>query len=205
MLDRGRNPRPNGIALSKDGSHLFVSNCCQGTHLANCSQGFVNYNIYSLDEHEAHFLDTIEFSVDGPGGRRGCADGFKVHHGTDLIVGSCPSGICVVGTGLNSRRNPAQPERDASSSGDHAEDGKVLARGSGEASAAHAAGYGRGLLARLDIGRKVSNVVFGGDGYLYATGESASGGGHGALMRLPLRASPPLEISGSQISSREEL
>mmetsp|Transcript_14236 Transcript_14236/g.40338 ORF Transcript_14236/g.40338 Transcript_14236/m.40338 type:complete len:550 (-) Transcript_14236:211-1860(-) len=323
VVDRHRNPRPNGIALSPDGSHLYVGNCCQGDHLPNCTQGTVNYNIYKLGrtpEHPARFVRAVTFTVDGGSGRRGCADGFKVHRDTGYIVGSCASGICVVGTGvppvpkqaarevlpkaagrrllalqhaseppleeedeelveeemvvvveqegsgntsegptasntpgpalsrsggftgksaaaaealdsdaLDSADSTAKPPADeyaeaalggggstgrsAAAAAAEAVDshppghavrdnsaGKGGPRKKSAAAAAEADATGRaigeklvgkvGLLARLELRHKVSNVVFGDDGFLYATGESRSGGGGGALLRIPLRQRP---------------
>ena len=100
--------------MSPDGAYLYVSNCCQGDHLLNCTQGTVNYNVYKLGRtpEQARFIRAITFSIEGSSGARGCADGFKVHQTTGYIVGSCASGICIVGTGV-------PPSRQSSPSTSH--------------------------------------------------------------------------------------
>lgn len=283
LLDKHRNPRPNGIAFSPDYSHLYVSNCCQGSHLPGCTQGTVIYNIYRMSRGRPSFLRSIKFEIDGEQGSRGCADGFKVHGATGYIVGSCPTGICIVDAGVRegAARKPkgtrssegmeSQAPRHAGSSlgsanggdafaeqapkveeiestgdsvdkaslpetaegegGKTAEDSQAMTGDSEEGSPSssggmlaeaatispevllqtHAEAPGRppsmkrdaehvALLARLNLGHKVSNVLFADDGFLYATGESAQGGG--ALMRIPLKH-PQSSVSGSV--ARDEL
>ena len=101
LLEGTRHHRPNGIAFSPDFSHLYVSDCCQGSHMSNCTQGDAVYTVYRVQEDGGlSFERSIRFRVEGEAGSRGCADGFKVDPRTGHIVASCPMGICIVGTGV---------------------------------------------------------------------------------------------------------
>ena len=87
--------RPNGLAFLKDRKQLAVSDCCQGAS-PTCPAGAARWNIFDvaragfslkhakLIEHEDHVT-------------AGCADGFKYHSWFDVLVASCPGGVCVVG------------------------------------------------------------------------------------------------------------
>ena len=133
--------RPNGIAVSPDGSMLYVSESCQGNFEATCSQGKVRFNQYSIDLENRSTLPqkigSFMFDVEGVG----ASDGFKIHYPTGLIVSSCPSGLCIV--------KPMKIETPSSNEVD----------------------TGGELLAHIRLGdqpTKVSNLAFGGK-YMYIT------------------------------------
>jgi len=95
LLDSSTS-RPNGLAwIPGSPQKLVVSECCQG-HSPKCPQGLARWKVFELnkDLEKVKFLHNIE--------RRaapeylGCADGFKVHPNSGLIVSSCPQGLCVV-------------------------------------------------------------------------------------------------------------
>ena len=135
--------RPNGIALSSDGTMLYVSESCLGEFESACSQGMVKFHQYSIDLDNRLTLPqkvgSFTFQVEGVG----ASDGFKIHPRTGLIVSSCPSGLCIM--------KPIE----------------IKNNGSTEET------IGGELIAHVRLGdepTKVSNVAFG-DKYMYITGD----------------------------------
>eukprot|EP00873_Tetraselmis_striata_P041314 jgi/Tetstr1/461578/TSEL_006679.t1 len=191
LLDGLRLQRPNGLALSPDGERLFVGECCQGDHLKACQQGTVRYHAYELRPGGggAEHLAEVSFRLEGPSAQAGCADGFKVHPATGLLVGSCASGICVVRVDPASLSGadpaPAARATDAAGGGDDME--KTQAARDPALGGRHEAGKQLGLLARLELSERhpVSNVLLASDGFLYATAQDSSG--DGVLLRIPLQ------------------
>lgn len=149
QLLEGKLERPNGIAFSSDFSHLYVSECCQG-HSETCPKGRARWHVYKVEatnDHDDVILKSLCMVEQQYDDQDGCADGFAVHT-SGLLVASCPNGICVVDV-TSGRCNPEQHN-----------------------------GIGTpGVVDRLDLGSKTSNVAFGG-GYAWITGE--------ALWRIPL-------------------
>lgn len=95
LIDRYH--RPNGIALTPDGTMLYTSQCCQGVL---CEKGHVSWRAYkrrtgkrvpSFTGPPRHVINAT-FPHEPPG----CADGFKLSSNGDFIVSSCPLGVCVV-------------------------------------------------------------------------------------------------------------
>lgn len=90
--------RPNGLAFSADGQHLYVAECCQGSHNATCLQGMHRYVRFNVDE-DGKLSQRSQIEVDlskEKAGDLGCADGFKVDHETGLLISSCAGGVCLI-------------------------------------------------------------------------------------------------------------
>lgn len=137
--------RPNGIAISPDGSMLYVSESCTGDLDRTCFQGMVKFHQYQINLENRtdppKKIGSITFELEGVG----AADGLKIHKYTGLIVSSCPSGLCIV---------------------------KPLEVGNG---APILENSGTRLIAHIKLGdkpTKVSNVAFG-QNYMYLTGEKS--------------------------------
>jgi len=154
--------RPNGVQMGTIHSYggIWVSECCQG-HRKSCPKGTARWHHYELDYPEGGGVPTlganwtIEQSV---GATKGCADGFKVHGPSGSLVSACPQGVCVVAT-HGGHKSPYNP---------HPDPEDLFHDGSG------------GIVEYVSFGkRRVSNVAFGDDGWLYITGEKS-------LWRLPL-------------------
>lgn len=121
--------RPNGLAIV-NGSHLVVSDCCQG-HSRACPAGEARWAVWPFREDgylskrkEKRTIVHRDFV------KKGCADGLAFHEPSQTLVASCPGGVCLV-------------DLDA---GD--------------------------VVAKLHLGRSVSNVAFGG-GYAWITADKS--------------------------------
>jgi sugar lactone lactonase YvrE len=111
--------RPNGLAVWEhptrkgDNNHerkhntLVVSDCCQGHHNPNCSQGTSRWNLFQPnkegEEEETSLWKQVGVIEDHvPNSIAGCSDGFKIlpknTHTTHetLLIGSCAEGLCLV-------------------------------------------------------------------------------------------------------------
>lgn len=137
--------RPNGVAISADGSMLYISESCTGTFEPSCTQGMVKFHQYyiNLENHTIipKKIGSITFEVEGVG----ASDGFKIHPFTGLIVSSCPSGVCIVRS-LKIGNNSLKEES-----------------------------IGGELIAHIKLGEhptRVSNVAFG-QKYMYITGQKS--------------------------------
>lgn len=106
--------RPNGIAF--DEHDLIVSDCCQGTHLDECTQGTSRWNIFRQrvtrgDDGFAWLHSaTIEDKVSPEISTGGCADGFAIYkldtenatygrrrrRAKHVLIASCFGGLCIV-------------------------------------------------------------------------------------------------------------
>lgn len=90
--------RPNGLAFW--GDSLIVSDCCQGSHVASCTQGTARWTVFDHDAANGAWTQTkviTDTHMDADGmPSAGCADGFKVDPLSGLVVASCPGGVCVV-------------------------------------------------------------------------------------------------------------
>ena len=89
-------PRPNGIALSPDGSRLYVSETCSTIPLSNCTTNMIRINQYDIDlenpSARPQKIGTMQFHVKGSNH----VDGLAIHPDTGLLVVSCPNGICII-------------------------------------------------------------------------------------------------------------
>ena len=89
-------PRPNGIALSPDGSRLYVSETCSTMPLSNCTTNMIRINQYDIDLENPSAIPqkigAMQFHVTGSNH----VDGLAIHPDTGLLVVSCPNGICII-------------------------------------------------------------------------------------------------------------
>ena len=71
--------RPNGVAISPNGSMLYVSESCMGDFEPTCSQGMVKFHQYQINMDNRTLspkkIGSIKIQVDGIG----ASDGLKIH------------------------------------------------------------------------------------------------------------------------------
>ena len=95
LVDKGIS-RPNGVALSADGSTLYITETCTNTFTPSCPPSMNKIHQYSINlkhpSSKPKKVGVIRFHLDGVGH----CDGLKVHSGTGLIVSSCPNGLCII-------------------------------------------------------------------------------------------------------------
>lgn len=106
--------RPNGIGFV--GDDLIVSDCCQGSHLENCTSGTSRWEVFRQKMEEGFnstwiHRATIEDHVSPDEAEGGCSDGFDLYEYYDglstddmrktsnlrsFLLASCFGGLCVV-------------------------------------------------------------------------------------------------------------
>ena len=104
-------PRPNGLLFN--GDDLIVADCCQGSHVNNCTSGTSRWEILrqrnNLDSSWVHNT-TVEDMVSQNEADGGCADGMALYTFDDIslvygsrktkkkrvLLASCFGGLCIV-------------------------------------------------------------------------------------------------------------
>jgi len=123
-------------ASSRAGSHLVVSDCCQG-HAEDCPAGEARWLVWPFRGDGYLRRGAQVRIVHRDFVKKGCSDGLAFHEASQTLVASCPGGICLVDL----------------------DEGEVVAK--------------------MHLGRSVSNVAFGG-GYAWITADKS-------LWRVELR------------------